>query len=1648
GKVTVTANIEYNGKTYEKSIQKTLTGEETLPYSNVISTHRLYKKSEDWVQTIIDEGETAPYERDVRNITYDYTEGNYSWYGTTESKRSAAYCYPYEDAPDGRMRMYRKAGGWTGFRVMIPERGRYSVHLEAINYYSGEGASDVYVIPAEILPENAEAYLTEDYYVGTVDTLDPLLPELALKDEWIGEVNIPEAGEYAVIFRAKVDCYTTIRSVTFDGTAGMKKVELSAEKTAMEIDDEVKTSLSAYYLDGTPIPEENISVEYSSENPEIARVSDDGTITGKAEGTAKIIAKVTCGTERRSTYLMVSVKDNSGMKSAELTTFSDELYVGGKTKIFLLAHTNKGNKFSASLEEASFVIESEPEGILAVEDGCLVAKGEGTANVKANVTFRGETKESNILTFEIKPGTQKKRTTIYTQEMRENALENAKKYDWAKDVAKKAADEADKYLDKIDIIYDMIEPDNLPRSMTVGLVDDPNAYSCIYCGVDIRDTHGSYAWGVDPLGRPWQIQCPDCKRLFPSNDFASFYELGKDEYGRFELARARQLHHEMIFHKDGEECTHTAPTEEYTDEWYEFYGYGVEGGYLHNDMYGDVGKDLGVPENEAGRWGVDDGWGYATGEKASTGIPIRKSFIAFYNFALWSYAGPVKFIPNVIDSLRDAYLYTGDEKYGRAGAILIDRVADVYPGYDFYPYIEFQHSHGGKYTGKIDGSIWERRHAEGFSHAYDAFWPMMEDDRVIEYLSQKATELGLKNEKLTADMIRKNCEDGICREIFKAAKEAKIMGNFGYHQMAVANAAVALDSMPETQEMIDWLCAPSVITKTAEYKYGKKFTIYTENSGGETLSKIVSDISRDGFGAEVSEVYNQGWATHLIKLAELFYRYDKDSDLNLYNNPKFRKMLYSTFNLTMAGNYTLQVGDQYSTASTGNRTDGYNTLIGLERLEDESFAQMYYAIKKGNVESAYLDMFTDSEVSIEEKILDIVEWRGEITLPSRNFTEYGLAVVRAGEKLKGTSEKDLRRDVWMGYGNSSASHGHLDVLQMGIDAYGFNFTPDLGYPAATGNDPNRLQWVSNTLSHNTVVVDGVRQLGIYVGNPLHFDDAGKVSVIDVEAPEVYEQTDIYRRTLVSVQASNEVDYTVDFFRVKGGNEHIYSFHTQSFNGVTVDGLNLTAQNGGTYAGENTEYGNDPDTQLTNEYETRYPRGYTWLRNVQRDNAPEDGNFSVNFKQTDFNKQVSDSKGLNLKWTALNDWTPSSVGIATAEPPKLSQNKRVPELDYMLVHRKSEESLDTLFTSVIQPYKGEEYIESMESAALVSDGTEGEDDTAKAVKVKLKSGRADYIIYATNNGVTYTLTDGNVSFKFRGFVGVYSVNENGANIYAYVNDGDIIGNTEVTASISGKVRDFTREYVSENTITVELDNAIDAASLSGRYIYINNESDINGVYRIDSATVSGTEAVLDVGDVTLIKEYRDINNLELGFIYNISEGDSFEIPLSASEDVAPVFDEVENVLTTSAGSSITVLLNASSPAEESVSYIGTHLPRGASVESASGKVTWKPDSSQVGEHTFVITARDASGRESTTSFEVTVYGSTTGSGNKTEDNFGTSTDTPAGGGGGGGAAPTDKPDGATDTDNPDDESLLLEEKVPGAGEADEVENLRFTDLDNH
>ena len=1021
---------------------------------------------------------------------------------------------------------------------------------------------------------------------------------------------------------------------------------------------------------------------------------------------------------------------------------------------------------------------------------------------------------------------------FYTVAMRETALRNAATYDWAKEIVKAVTDRADFLLSHIEALHDLMPSEGIPRSNTMSTIDasDDVIRICPYCGINIQREVKNGEWDVNAIERPWKVCCPKCKSLFPSNDFGLLYKRGLNEKGEYDRSLAIKNNREAVAR--GEKDA------------------------LVNELFPD--KDT--------LWMVDDGFGWSKKDGHYNTLDTNKwAPIAYYHHQFWCTVNNVtsNAMINVIAALRDSYLYTGKDIYGNACLKLLKRIADLYPAYDHKKVsLGYSASHGLGFNGKISGSIWEHYIAECFIKSFDALLPLMN--------------------KETSEYIKEN----IVREAYRAVREGAISGNFGMHQKVAALAAVVLDDEEEIHQILDWLMKPGGmdVDNIVCPIYRNTLALYHNNHGGELLNKYIDEIDHDGFGGEIAITYNKEWFKNTLDIAEILSHctYDK---LNLFQNPKFLKMFDTFIHETTANGTSLALGDSGYTVSSVYPFAN-EMLRGYKVLKDPKLAQIYHFYVNGDLSNIYIDMFTDSE-ALTESIKKDIETYGPYRFESDNLTGFGLTVLREGQHYY---DAEKQYDTWMYYGRTVRSHAHRDMLQLGIDAYGVNITPDLGYPEKTAFQPNRLECVKATISHNTIVVNGESQTEQYTGKSYHFDSTDIVKLVDVDGAVAYEETDIYRRTVVTIAADDKIGYTLDFFRVKGGDSHMYSFHTQSAKGYTTNDVKFTPQVDaagsyiGTYASPEFEYGHDPaSTDVVGAERTFYPRGFTWLTHVDRGTV-ENGVFSIDFAMRDFRNHAKDAEDVHLRFTALNDWIPDAVDLTKGYPPQKKVNDIITGLDYLFIHRKGT-NLDTLYTSLLQPYKGEAYIEKAEAINVtLKAGAEENDDVVKTVKITLKNGLVDYVVYATNNEVTYHIADNNVCFDFRGFVGVYRVDKDGKCVYGYLNDGDLltdVANPEsAVGAYTGTVVDFTKEFVGENELVVRLDQTLlDEKALVGNYVYVDSISSRNTVYRIKEVTKRGKYVVLHLGNTTLIERMIDSTNIDAGFVYAVAKGDVIRIPVS-------------------------------------------------------------------------------------------------------------------------------------------------------------------------
>ncbi|MBQ2741528.1 MAG: S-layer homology domain-containing protein [Oscillospiraceae bacterium] len=1533
---------------------------------------------------------------------------------------------------------------------------------------------DVASAGATLVMSDGTMYRGQKKLDGTADTFSSITYEvtdtnIARVDE-AGKITALAAGSTNVVITAVANGKKLTKTVpvTVDGS-GIDIAVLDTDRRTFYVSEKISLGIKAQLASGAALSADKMSLVWSSDDTSVVSFNgSEMTANGAGEANIKCTASYYGGTIDVAATVFV---ENDRFGAVEITAPTFLMRPNGAgTELTARAMTFLGKSVDMTGAEILWDIGDTDIAIID-EHGYVHPVAAGETTVTATVTIDGIS-VSGEATVSVREG--KVSRTYYTDEMVAAARENVKKYDWAKSLRDTAVKNAEKYLDKMEYLYHMIPGEGIPRSTQVGLKGDSYYQYCRYCGVNIGKINTAYAWLSDPLTRPWQLQCPSCKRLFPSNNFESFYELGLDEHGIFNRELALEKHKELF---DGKT-----------------YGYG----YLKNELYDELtvdpfwetqGKTVPIThgwdidyelENPADVWGVDDGFGYDTGRTYSGGLREVHSYIAYYHqFALWnSRKHNPGAIQTAVETLRDAYIYTGDEKYGRIGAVMMDRIADVYPDMNARELFAgnktkvnpngwvYANANGGEARGKIIGSIWETNIVNYATVSYDAFFPMYDDPQVIEFLTQKAIEYNYEDKlvtdengkkTVTGETLRQNFENNYLVEVFKAVKESNCRGNFGAHQASLAYAAVVLDTAPHTNEMMDWLFTNGTMT-------------INSNTGGNISERIVNQVSRDGQGNESAPGYNRIWVTELSEIANTLGRYDGYKGMDLYGNPKYLGMIKSYAPLTLVRRGLGSIGDSGAYGAYSMLPDDDSVMINAFRwTKDPEIAQHFYMMKGGNFDGIHYDVFTKNPESLGEEMQAVIDKYGEYDYDKSSLlTGYGFAALRAGTLHNGINTgiiRDTQRDFWLYFGGA-VSHSNADDLNLGVEAYGMPMTSDLGYPEnANDTDRNRAQWQGSTIAHNSVVVNEASSLSTAEPQkPLHFDaKKTRVKVMDVDSSGSYTATDEYRRTVVMVDYDSDVSYGIDFFKILGGNDHIYSFHPMSVEAPEhSDNLTFTEQKTGTYAGEDVEFGPDPysvgeNSSVSNTNVTlKYPEGYTWLFNVKKAENSGAREFWLDYKIEDRNKLSKNGKmDIHLRMTMLNDFAADEVTLAHGMPPRKDEDTQ--HAEYMLVRRKGA-NLDTLFTTVIEPYNGKRYIKSIESVPVkVVSGNEGKYDRAKAVRVELCDGRVDYIVYSQNNSVTYNVGD---VFEFRGFVGVYTVNADGENIYSYVNDGEKIGSIEnLDAAIGGKVTDFTRELELSNFITIETDCEIsDASILVDRMINVEHEGVGNSAFMIESAElIDPTHVKLGLGYVTPIDSYVDYMDMELGYKYDVAEGASFKIAMSYEDNNAPVFDRTFDNLTASAGSSISVNATATAANGGKVTYKARTLPRGASLNSETGKFTWRPDGSQVGENLVAVDAVDEDGRISTQYFTITVYGSTTGGSvadkadesDKTEAPSTGNSDSSAaggGGGGGGGAAPTDKPETGENRNNNDGESGEAGGNTDNAGTEDGA--LRFTDLASH
>ena len=809
---------------------------------------------------------------------------------------------------------------------------------------------------------------------------------------------------------------------------------------------------------------------------------------------------------------------------------------------------------------------------------------------------------------------------LYPTSMVDKAKANAAAYPWAARMQKEIVDGAAPWLKMSDDdLWELMFGATIKRSWMVW-----SDGFCPACKKDVK----MYTWEMDPWTIPWKVRCPHCKELFPKNDFAAFYRSGLDEHRVFDPARADRS---LLFNKEHPDAADP----------------------LH-------------------AFGVDDGDGFVDADNH------RWRFIGCYliygQWKRWIVAG--------VTHLSDAYLVTGDPQYARKAAILLDRIADVFPSFDFG-------SQGFVYEGRTGGALrgqvstWHdaceevRELTLGYDRIFEA--ARAQEPELAAFLSKKAAQYKLDNPKKSWADIQRNIEDRILRDTL--GHRERIESNYPTTDRAMLVIKTVLQWPQNRDEVTSLLDAIIEKATAVDGVSGEKGLAGYTTIAPHTVADLLGQFSRlePGFLSAVYQRHPQLHQTYRFHIdtwcMESFYPHSGDSGGFGTKVPFYEGV---TFN-----------------KNPGTNPSMYAFLWDLYGLtQDGAFVQVLYKANEHTLDELPHDLFADDPAGFQAKVKEVIDKAGTaIVPPSVNKQQWRLALLRTGAG-------ENQRALWIDY-DAGERHSHADAMNIGLFAKGLDLIPEFGYPPVGygGWESQKAQWYTKTAAHVTVAVDGQDQKRVNTGTTKLWADGQRFRAIRVSDPTLIDGKR-YERTVALIDLDDKDSYVIDAFIVEGGKDHAKFFHS-FFGAIETQGLTLK---------DTEDYG-----------------FATEMQHFRRDEKPVPG-WSVDWTIEDHYKYLPAPRNIHLRHTDLTTDAAAYVAEAWIDV-ALYGGDGGTYVPCIMTRRTTtgDAPLLSTFAAVIEPYEGESNLKAIRRLPLTAPGGGALPDTSVGIEVQRKDGRRDVCV---------------------------------------------------------------------------------------------------------------------------------------------------------------------------------------------------------------------------------------------------------------------------------------------------------------------------------
>ena len=820
---------------------------------------------------------------------------------------------------------------------------------------------------------------------------------------------------------------------------------------------------------------------------------------------------------------------------------------------------------------------------------------------------------------------------FYPQTKIMKALENVEKYKWAKTQQQNFKEAAKPWLKFTDDeLWDMIYSPKLLRAWMV--LSDGCCPSC-------KKSVPMYNWRIDALNKPWKLSCPHCEDVFPKNDFHKYYVSGLDINGAFDpsLADRSLLYNEE--HPDKEDTLHM--------------------------------------------FGVDDGWGYPEGKR-------KWLFAATYLVkGQWK-----QLIYSGIRKLSNAYIVTGEQIYAHKGGILLDRLADFFPDYDWKTqatYYEDVHVTTGYLSYCVDSCI----ESQDLGLSYDRIFDGIKDDtELVRFLSQKAQKYGIENNKKSFEQIQKNIEERILEDSIIHAYDKN---HCNYPQCHVTDSLLrSVLKWPENKDEIMKMLLEIVEKTTAvDGVTGEKGLASYGCWGARSLTIYLSRFESidKGFMEYIFNKFPRIHDTYRFHIDTwcLGKFYPRVGDDGIFADTK--DFHAGVFTSNPAQNKIAQKKEpslQYDMSK--------EFLWNLyKHTGDILLAQALYISAAEGDDFTPCSIFSDNVEAAGNELKDVIKNYGtDMKIGSSLKKQWHIAMLRSG------IAKD-ERVAWISF-DSGYGHGHCNGMNLGLFAKGRDLMPDLGYPPVQygGWGSVHFNWYTGSNSHNTVVVDRQNHIASHrmsnAGECTLWEPGKEFNIAVFSGPELIKGRQ-YERTLCTMDISSKDSYIVDIFRVAGGSEHVKYMHG-SIGSIHTDGLTLSASN------------DFNDNQF--------------LKDVMK-SEEHDGVWSVDWKNEYDIENKSNDRDIHLKYTDLT----LNAQVYTCESWICLKGYNHGDEAWMpsIMVRKvlNEEQPVSTFIGVIEPYENQSNIQNIKRLELHYKDGSMLSNSDVALEITLKDGHKDLII---------------------------------------------------------------------------------------------------------------------------------------------------------------------------------------------------------------------------------------------------------------------------------------------------------------------------------